>query len=69
MRRVAGSVQLTAARPCRWKTSIAKCKTYDDLPAAAQKYIQRIEALVGVPVSWIGTGPAREEMLEKSWNN
>jgi len=48
-----------------WKTSIAQCKTYKDLPIQARKYIERIEHLVGVPVSWIGTGPGREEMVER----
>jgi adenylosuccinate synthase len=48
-----------------WKRSIAKCKTYDELPAQARAYVERIEELVGVPVSWIGVGPGRVVMVEK----
>merc|ERR1711978_203730 len=39
-----------------WKCSIAHCKTYDDLPPNAKKYVDRIEELCQIPVSWIGVG-------------
>ena len=42
-----------------WKTSIAKCRTFEELPPNAQAYVNRIEELVGCPVSWIGVGPGR----------
>jgi adenylosuccinate synthase len=45
-----------------WKTSIAHCRAFDDLPSEAQAYIKRIEELVGCPVSWIGVGVGREDM-------
>ena len=47
-----------------WKESIEQCKSFDDLPSNAQAYVKRIEELCDVPVSWIGTGPAREQMVE-----
>ena len=34
-----------------------------DLPENAKKYLKRIEELTGVPVKFIGTGPARENMI------
>ncbi|KAG0016940.1 hypothetical protein BGZ82_000896 [Podila clonocystis] len=46
-----------------WKTDISKCRTFEDLPANAQSYIRRIEALCGVPVEWIGVGVDREDMV------
>jgi hypothetical protein len=42
-----------------WKTDTSKCRTWSDLPPAAQKYISRIEEVVGVPVTWIGVGAGR----------
>jgi len=48
-----------------WKSSIAKCKTYNDLPENAKKYIERIEELTEIPVSWIGVGPDRNDMIPK----
>ena len=31
-----------------WKTDISKCRTFEGLPENAQKYVKRIEQLVGV---------------------
>ncbi|CAE7900021.1 unnamed protein product [Symbiodinium sp. KB8] len=50
-----------------WKTSIAHCKTWEELPPAAQAYVHRVEEVVGVPVSWIGVGPGREAMVAKGF--
>ena len=48
-----------------WKKSIAKARTIEDLPENCQKYIGFIEEFLGVPVEWIGVGPARESMVKK----
>jgi adenylosuccinate synthase len=48
-----------------WQEDITKCKSMEELPANAQSYIKFIEAQCGIPVSWIGTGPKREEMFLK----
>jgi adenylosuccinate synthase len=32
-------------------------RTFDALPAKCQKYIERIEEVVGVPIKYIGVGP------------
>ena len=34
-----------------------------DLPKQARAYIDFIGEFVGVPVGWVGTGPAREDMI------
>ena len=46
-----------------WKTDTSKCTHWKDLPPQAKKYLDRIAAIVGVPVTWVGTGPRRENML------
>ncbi|GMF03843.1 unnamed protein product [Ambrosiozyma monospora] len=49
-----------------WDQDITKIQKYDDLPENAKKYLAYIEKFVGVPVQWVGTGPARSSMLEKA---
>lgn len=50
-----------------WKQDISKCRTYDQLPENAKKYLERIEELTDIPISWVGTGPGREEMVSKGF--
>jgi len=50
-----------------WQCDISKCTTYEELPVQARNYIERIEQLVGVPVSWVGVGPGREDMVTKGF--
>lgn len=42
---------------------ISKCRTFEDLPLKAQKYIYRIEELTNTPVKFIGVGAGREEII------
>ena len=46
-----------------WRESTAGARTLDDLPAAARRYIERIEEAVGVPIAVISTGPDRDETI------
>lgn len=46
-----------------WQEDISKCRKFADLPKNAKRYIRRIEELVGVPVSSVGTGPDRLDLL------
>ncbi|MBE0458200.1 adenylosuccinate synthase [Pseudoalteromonas sp. KG3] len=46
-----------------WDEDITGCRTFDSLPAAAQHYVERIEALMGIPVSMVSVGPEREQMI------
>jgi len=46
-----------------WQESTVGVKQLDGLPGAARDYIRRIEALTGVPVDLISTGPDREETI------
>lgn len=46
-----------------WREDISKCRTFDELPAAARDYIGFIEKSTGVPVGLIGVGPGREDTI------
>jgi len=48
-----------------WQSDISLCKTYEELPQTCKDYLKRIEELVEVPISWIGVGPDRDQMLLK----
>ncbi|MFO0780523.1 MAG: adenylosuccinate synthase [Candidatus Gracilibacteria bacterium] len=46
-----------------WKTSIKKAKTIKDLPENARKYVEKIQELIECPITFIGTGVGRDEMI------
>ena len=46
-----------------WKTHISGCKTYDELPENARKYVERISELVGVPLGIVSVGPNRDQTI------
>jgi adenylosuccinate synthase len=49
-----------------WTESLDGCRTLDDLPAAARRYVERIEALLGVPVDLVSVGRERRQLVP--WN-
>ncbi len=46
-----------------WKESTVGVRRYQDLPKNARAYLKRIEAICGVPIDMISTGPDREETI------
>ena len=46
-----------------WTEDISQARTFDELPAAAQRYLLRLEEISGVRVSSIGVGPGREATI------
>ena len=48
-----------------WTDSTVGMKRFDELPANARAYIMRMEALCGVPIDIVSTGPEREETIVK----
>jgi adenylosuccinate synthase len=46
-----------------WQQSTVGVKEHAQLPGAARAYLARIEALSGVPIDLISTGPDREETI------
>ncbi len=46
-----------------WDEDVSEYRSYGQLPAAARKYVDRVEAILGRPVGVIGVGPQREQMI------
>ena len=46
-----------------WSESTVGAKSFAALPANARAYLQRIEALTGVPIAMVSTGPDRAETI------
>ena len=46
-----------------WKTDISQIKEYEKLPENCRKYLERLEELLGVPVSIVSVGPDREQTI------
>lgn len=42
---------------------LESCKSFEELPERAKEYIRFIEAYIGIPVKFIGTGADREAMI------
>jgi len=53
-----------------WDEEISHLRKFEDLPIAAQKYLERIEELGGVEISIVSVGPEREQtiFLPERWN-
>ena len=49
-----------------WLVDISAVRQYDDLPKGAQRYVERVEELAGVPVTSVGVGPGRDATLMRS---
>jgi adenylosuccinate synthase len=46
-----------------WSEEITEARGYDELPAAAKAYVERIGELVGRPVGVVSVGPDREQTI------
>jgi adenylosuccinate synthase len=46
-----------------WSEDLRECRTESDLPAAARDYLKFVADFVRVPISLIGVGPGREEVI------
>src|SRR4030095_3079866 len=46
-----------------WQDSTVGAKSFAALPANARAYLKRIEALTGVPIAMVSTGPDRDETI------
>jgi len=46
-----------------WNADITGCRTFEDLPENAQRYIEFVEKQIGARVSVIGVGPGRDEVI------
>lgn len=46
-----------------WQADTTGCRSWDALPAPARTYVERLEALAGVPVTHVSVGPERAQMI------
>ena len=44
---------------------ISACRSFDELPDACKKYIERLEELCDCHISMVGVGPDREQIIER----
>lgn len=49
-----------------WQQSTAECRSYDDLPSAARRYLQRIEELIEGRIVLVSVGPERDQVIERA---
>ena len=49
-----------------WRTDTTGCRSWDELPSAARAYVERLEALAGVPISHVSVGPERAQMIVRA---
>jgi adenylosuccinate synthase len=66
----ASALALTACQPNyqtlpTWAEDISGLRTYDELPQAARNFVQLFEAELGLPVTKIGVGPNRNQVIYK----
>lgn len=48
-----------------WTEDISTIKKFSDLPLNCQRYVLRIQELIGVPIRWIGVGPNRLDVIDR----
>jgi adenylosuccinate synthase len=46
-----------------WPTSTAGLTEWDQLPAQARRYLERVQALIGAPIDMVSTGPDRTHTI------
>ena len=46
-----------------WSEDITGCRSFDDLPKNAQRYVKVVEAMSGAPISAVGVGPERSQIV------
>lgn len=44
---------------------VSSCRSFDELPEACKKYIERLEKLCDCHISMVGVGPDREQIIER----
>ncbi|MFQ3651045.1 MAG: adenylosuccinate synthase [Gemmataceae bacterium] len=64
----ADAAQLARCRPIYetlpgWQCDLTQIRSFDDLPLAAQHYVEQVALRVGVRVSFVSVGPDREQTI------
>ena len=42
---------------------ITGCRSFDELPQTVQNYIKELERIIGCPITMLGVGPARDQVM------
>jgi len=48
-----------------WDEDISGARSFEELPSAARRYVERLEELLDVPIPIISTGPGREQTIQR----
>ena len=46
-----------------WETDCTGARTFEELPQNAQRYVQRLEQLIGRHIEYVSVGPERDQMI------
>ncbi len=46
-----------------WTEDITKCESFEELPENAKKYINKVESLLGLPITVVSVGPNRKQTI------
>jgi len=46
-----------------WGGNISGCRTFEELPAETQRYVKRLEQLIGAPIRMVSVGPDRTQTI------
>ncbi len=46
-----------------WQAEVTALRTWRELPAQAQTYLQKIEEIAGVPIKMVSVGPERDQII------
>jgi adenylosuccinate synthase len=49
-----------------WKQDTSGARSLEDLPHAARRYLERLEELIHRPITYVGVGPSRAQILERA---
>lgn len=60
-----GSVEVEYETMPGWTEDISTARKFEDLPVNCQRYILRVQELIGVPIRWIGVGPNRLDVVDR----
>jgi adenylosuccinate synthase len=62
---VLGAVEVEYETLPGWSEDISQIRTFEELPLNCQRYILRVQELIGVPIRWIGVGPNRLDVIDR----
>jgi adenylosuccinate synthase len=46
-----------------WTEDITGCRSFEDLPKNAQRYVRAVESMSGARISAVGVGPERSQIV------